>query len=67
MKTAHSISSINQTFFIVYPLQVNTMKPIEIIIAAINHIEAHLGTPLTLEKVARRLGYSRYYLHHLFT
>lgn len=43
------------------------MKPIEIIIAAINHIETHLGTSLALEKVARRLGYSRYYLHHLFT
>ena len=43
------------------------MKPIEIIIAAINHIETRLGTLLTLEKIARRLGYSRYYLHHLFT
>jgi len=43
------------------------MKPIEIIIAALTHIEAHLGSILTLEMVAGRLGYSRYYLHHLFT
>ena len=53
--------------FITCPLQTNAMKPIEIIIAAISHIEARLGERLTLESVARRLGYSQYYLHHLFT
>jgi AraC-like DNA-binding protein len=43
------------------------MRTIEIIIATIGHIEAHLGEPLTLGRMAQKLGYSRYHLHRLFT
>lgn len=43
------------------------MKTIESIIATLDHIEAHLDEPLTLETVADELGYSRYHLHRMFT
>lgn len=44
-----------------------TMGNIELIVATIDHIETGLCGPLTLESVADELGYSRYYLHRVFT
>jgi AraC-like DNA-binding protein len=43
------------------------MRTIETIVATIGHIETHLDGPLALGGVARKLGYSRYHLHRLFT
>ena len=43
------------------------MRTIEIVIATIDHIEAHLGEPLMLGRLAQKMGYSRYHLHRQFT
>ena len=43
------------------------MRIIEIIIATIDHIEAHLGEPLMLGRLAQKMGYSRYHLHRRLT
>lgn len=44
-----------------------TNNSIEIIIAAIDYIEAHLSEKLDLEAVANAVHYSKYHLHRVFT
>nr|WP_321461051.1 GNAT family N-acetyltransferase [uncultured Cohaesibacter sp.] len=43
------------------------MTPQTIAIAALSHIEASLNKPLSLEAVAKRVGYSPFYLHRVFS
>lgn len=44
-----------------------TSSQIQHIAAVISYIEAHLQEKLTLEAVAKAVGYSKYHLHRMFT
>ena len=43
------------------------MTPQTITITALSHIEASLNKPLSLEAVAKRVGYSPFHLHRVFS